>query len=220
MNDYAEFLATKQFVAPPTGIDIAESDIHPALYDFQRAIVRWALRRGKSAIFADCGLGKTPMQIEWARHVGGRSLIFAPLCVAEQTIEMGKNLFDVNINYCRAPELMTDGINITNYEMASRFVDAKLDGLVLDESSILKSVDGATRNLMLEHFTSVPFRLCCTATPCPNDIAEIANHAEFLGVMKRVEMLAAFFVHDEDGWRLRGHAREPFYKWLASWAMS
>ena len=135
-------------------------------------------------------------------------------------IEMGKNLFDVNINYCRAPGLMTDGINITNYEMASRFVDAKLDGLVLDESSILKSVDGVTRNLMLEHFTSVPFRLCCTATPCPNYIAKIANHAEFLRLTKRVEMLAAFFVHDEDGWRLRGHAGERFYKWLASWAMS
>lgn len=221
--NYKTFLQTKEMVAPLAGMTIDSSSLRPHLYDFQRAIVRWALKRGRAAVFADCGLGKTLIQLEWLRHAvpdGGTSLIFAPLCVAEQTIEIASGQLGLTVNLCRTATDLRSGLNIANYEMAHKFIDAPLDALVLDESSILKSIDGATRKLLLEHFTSIPFRLCCTATPCPNDIAEIANHAEFLGVMKRVEMLAAFFVHDAKGWRLRGHAREPFYRWLASWAMS
>jgi DNA modification methylase/superfamily II DNA or RNA helicase len=221
MSAYTTFLLQKRMVAQTSGVEVPESDINPVLYDFQRDIVRWALKRGRAAVFADCGLGKTPMQVEWARHVGGRVLILAPLCVAEQTIAQGRSLLDTNITFVRdQTELPERGIAIANYEMLRHFIGAPLDGIVLDESSILKSMDGKTRGLLLESFTDIPWRLCCTATPCPNDIAELANHAEFLGVMRRVEMLAAFFVHDEDGWRLRGHAREPFFRWLASWAMS
>ena len=216
--NYQQFLATKQIVAQPDGREIDHVD--DRLYDFQQAITRWALRRGRAAVFADTGLGKTAIQIEWARHVGGRTLIVAPLCVAEQTQREAKRLLDTDVQFVRDASQLVDGLNITNYEMLRHFIGAPLDSIVLDESSILKSLDGKTRGLLLSEFTGIPYRLCCTATPCPNDIAELANHAEFLGIMRRVEMLAAFFVHDDKGWRLRGHAREPFYHWLASWAMA
>jgi DNA modification methylase len=190
------------------------------LYDFQRDIVAWAVGLGRAAVFADCGLGKTLIQLEWARSVGGRVLILAPLCVAEQTIGQARDLLSLDVKLVRDASQLGEGISITNYEILRHFIGAQLDGIVLDESSILKSLDGKTRGTLLAEFTAIPWRLCCTATPCPNDIAELANHAEFLGVMKRVEMLASFFVHDDEGWRLRGHAREPFFRWLASWAMS
>lgn len=218
-DGYKEFLSGKAIKARPSGRVVDAGALSPVLYDFQRDITRWAVNLGRAAIFADCGLGKTLMQIEWARHVGGRVLIAAPLCVSAQTIREGAKL-DAAINPVRRPEELTDGINITNYEMLTGFIGADLHGIVLDESSILKSVDGKTRTLLLREFTSIPWRLCCTATPCPNDIAELANHAEFLGVMSRVEMLSSFFVHDDQGWRLRGHATKPFHRWLASWSMS
>jgi DNA modification methylase len=218
-SKYEQFLSSKRIIAKKTGIEIPKEKINPVLYDWQRDIVQWALRRGKAALFEDCGLGKTLQQLEWARHVGGRVLIVAPLTVNEQTIREGKKL-NLEVRNVRDRSEIESGINITNYEMISHFIGADLNGIILDESSILKSVDGATKKILLEHFTDVPFRLCCTATPCPNDIAEIANHSEFLGIMKRQEMLASFFVHDEDGWRLRGHAVKPFYRWLASWAMA
>jgi DNA modification methylase len=219
ISEYEKFLSSKRIVAEKTGVEIPREQISPVLYDFQRDLTRWALRRGKAALFEDCGLGKTLQQLEWARHVGGKVLIVAPLTVNEQTIKEGIKL-NLEVKNVRDKSEIIPGVNITNYEMIRHFVDADLDGIVLDESSILKSVDGATKKILLEHFTHIPFRICCTATPCPNDIAEIANHSEFLGIMKRQEMLASFFVHDEDGWRLRGHARIPFYRWLASWAMA
>lgn len=219
IEDYERFLSSKRIVAESTGMEVLKQKISPVLYDFQRDLTRWALRRGKAALFEDCGLGKTLQQLEWARHVGGRILIVAPLTVNEQTIREGKKL-NLEVRNVRDKSEIADGVNITNYEMIRHFVDADLRGIILDESSILKSVDGATKKLLLEHFTDIPYRLCCTATPCPNDIAEIANHSAFLGVMPRNEMLASFFVHDEDGWRLRGHAAKPFYRWLASWAMA
>lgn len=218
-RDYQEFLASKRIVAETSGMEIQASKIHPLLYDFQRDVTLWALKRGRAAIFEDCGLGKTLQQLEWARHVGGTILIVAPLSVNEQTIREGLKL-DLEVRNVRGIQDLEEGINITNYEMIRHFVGADLSGIILDESSILKSVDGATKRILLENFTHIPYRLCCTATPCPNDIAEIANHAQFLGVMQRNEMLASFFVHDEDGWRLRGHAAKPFYRWLASWALA
>jgi DNA modification methylase len=219
VNSYATFLETKRIISIPSGIEIPKEEISPVLYDFQHDIVRWALKKGRSAVFADCGLGKSLIQLEWARHVGGTVLIVAPLSINEQTISEGKKL-GLTVRTVRGQHHLKPGINITNYEMMRHFIGAKINGIVLDESSIIKSVDGETKKLLLEHFTDIPFRLCCTATPCPNDIAEIANHSQFLGVMTRQEMLASFFVHDQDGWRLRGHAERPFYRWLSSWAMA
>lgn len=219
MSAYLEFLAGKRAVAPAVGIDVAPEQVSPWLFPFQRDLTRWALRKGRAAIFADTGLGKTRMQLEWARHLGGRTLILAPLAVARQTVREA-DILGLDVNYARSQGDAAAGITITNYEMLGAFEAASFDAVVLDESSILKALDGSTRKRLTEAFADTRYRLCCTATPAPNDIAEIANHAEFLGVMSRVEMLAAFFVHDEDGWRLKGHASEAFYRWLASWGMS
>jgi DNA modification methylase len=219
MTAYTEFLKSKRLVVPSAGRQVSAREIHPKLFDFQRDITRWALRKGRAAIFADCGLGKTFCQLEWARLVGGRALIVAPLSVARQTVGEAAKL-GLEAHYTRSGDDLTKGINITNYEMVERFDASDFASVVLDESSILKGLDGKTRRRVTEMFAETPYRLCCTATPAPNDIAEIANHAEFLGIMTRAEMLAAFFVHDDKGWRLKGHAREGFFRWLASWGMS
>ncbi len=224
--NYASFLDTKKLVIQSTGMEIGEPDVNGALFPFQNAIVRWAVRKGRCAIFADTGLGKTLMQLEWARLMGGRCLIVAPLQVANQTVqEAARFKLDVTIGIDREGNAL-EGITVTNYEQSHKFSMADFDSVILDESSILKSIDGKMRGRLINQCCIVKNRLCCTATPAPNDITEIANHAEFLGVMKRAEMLAAFFVHDQGtkqrmaGWRLKGHASESFYRWLASWAMS
>lgn len=218
-EQYQGFLKSKRLIVPSAGVSVADSDIHPTLFAFQRDLVRWALRKGRAAIFADCGLGKTFMQLEWARLLGERALIIAPLSVARQTVGEARKL-GLTIHYTRSGDDLIDGINITNYEMIGHFDAEGFGAVVLDESSILKGLTGKTRQRLTGMFASTPYRLCCTATPAPNDIAEIANHAEFLGIMTRADMLAAFFVHDDKGWRLKGHAREGFYRWLASWGMS
>lgn len=222
-TEYATFLATKRPVVAAVGRSIDPSEVNPLLFPFQRDLVRWAVRKGRAAIFADTGLGKTFMQIEWARLIGKTTLILAPLSVTKQTIREAAKL-GVEVRYSRG-EPTGCAIEISNYEMLDRFDPADYDAVVLDESSILKAMDGKTRVKLTEFFARTPYRLCCTATPAPNDITEIANHAEFLGAMSRSEMLSAFFVHDADesargGWRLKGHAEEPFYRWLASWGMS
>lgn len=218
--DYKDFLATKQTRHIQTGVIITNDDINPILFDFQRDLVRWALRKGRAAIFADTGLGKTFMQLEWARLTGEQALIVAPLSVARQTAREASRI-GLDVKYVRH-QTECDGakIFITNYEMLDNFEPAQFGAVVLDESSILKSLDGKTRQKLTEMFSELRFRLCCTATPAPNDISEIANHAEFLGIMARLDMLAMFFVHDDEGWRLKKHAIEPFYKWMASWGMS
>lgn len=219
-TDYQAFLTYKRIVAPMVGREAQTSDIHSALFDFQRDLVCWAVRKGRAALFADTGLGKTRMQVEWARLMGGTALIIAPLSVARQTVKEAARI-GVTVTYVRQPsEIAGDGLYITNYELIERFDASVFTAVVLDESSILKALDGKTRQRLTELFSATPYRLCCTATPAPNDIAEIANHAEFLGVMRRVEMLASFFVHDDTGWRLKRHAETAFYRWLASWAMS
>jgi DNA modification methylase len=215
---YADFLANKRIIAPTIGHDIDATDVHPALFPFQRDLVAWAARKGRAALFADTGLGKTRMQVEWARLIGERTLIVAPLSVARQTVKEAARI-GIDVRYVRQPEPGA-GIFITNYELIEHFDAGEYGAVVLDESSILKALDGKTRQRLTEQFADTPYRLCCTATPAPNDIAEIANHAEFLGVMRRVEMLASFFVHDDDGWRLKRHAETAFYRWMASWAMS
>jgi DNA modification methylase/superfamily II DNA or RNA helicase len=218
---YHEFRATKQPTVAPVGRTVAPADIHPAAKDHQRAIIAWAVRQGRAAIFADTGLGKTLMLLEWARLISTRAaLIIAPLSVARQTVREGER-WGVPVRYVRgAGEVDGPGLYVTNYELVQHFDPAAFDAVVLDESSILKALDGKTRQRLTALFAETPYRLCCTATPAPNDIAEIGNHAEFLGILRAVEMKGAYFVHDDDGYRLRGHAKEPFYRWLASWAMS
>lgn len=222
MADYQEFLARKREVAQPCGFE--PENLNPFLFDFQRDIVKWACRKGRAAIFADCGMGKTIMQLSWADQIckskGGRVLIVAPLAVSAQTCREGQ-MFGIEVKRCRTAADMVDGINITNYEMLDHFEGAELSGVVLDESSILKSYTGAIRNQIISMFKFTPFKLACTATPSPNDFMELGNHSEFLGVMDRTEMLAMFFIHDggdTSKWRLKGHASGIFWDWVASWA--
>ena len=220
---YQEFLAAKAVTSPLCGIDF-EPLLNPMLFPFQADIVRWALKRGRAAIFADCGMGKTPMQLEWARVIAdtrGPVLILAPLAVAQQTVREGQK-FGIDVYYCREQPKVLRGITITNYEMLEHFDPSAFQGIVLDESSILKSYDGKTRTAILAAFEQTPYRLACTATPAPNDYMELGNHAQFVGSMSRVEMLSMFFVHDggeTQQWRLKGHAERDFWKWLASWSV-
>ena len=223
MTDYAAFLESKKLMVAAHGPAIEPGAVNPTLFPFQRDLVTWAVRKGRAALFADTGLGKTFMQLEWARLIGQRTLIVAPLSVARQTAREASKL-GINVHYTRGD--LFDGISITNYEMVEHFDPANYGAVVLDESSILKALDGKTRRRLTEMFAETPYRLCCTATPAPNDISEIGNHAEFLGVMAHHEMLSAFFVHgsmgegEKDGWRLKGHAEDAFYRWLASWGMA
>lgn len=218
---YADFLATKAIMAPSVGIAVAESDeLHNALFPFQRACTKWALRKGRCALFEGTGLGKTIQELVWGQYAGKRVLNLAPLGVARQTVREGER-WGIPVAYARSmAESPSEGITITNYEMVGHFDPDAYDAVILDESSCLKDFTSKTRTLLIEMFRFTPFKLCGTATPAPNDISEMANHAEFLGVMKREEMLATFFVHDDTGWRLKGYARDGFYRWLASWAMS
>lgn len=216
--DYQDFLASKKRVFQGDGIE-AQS-VPSKLYPWQAAIVRWAARKGRAAIFADCGLGKSFMQIAWAMVLDVPTLFLAPLCVAEQTVGEAAKL-GVTLKYARdAAEAGSAQFVITNYERLDRFDVSRYRAVVLDESSILKSFDGKTRTRLIETFASTPYRLCCTATPSPNDISELANHAEFLGLMTRPEFLATWFVHDDEGWRMKRHAVNPFYRWLSSWAVA
>lgn len=215
--DYEAFVSAKRFSDANTGIE--PGAINDKLFPFQKDIVRWALRRGRAAIFADCGMGKTAMQLEWASQIPGRTLIVAPLAVSSQTVQEGKK-FGVDVTYGK--EDTGQRIMVTNYERLENFEPGAWDAVVLDESSILKNYTGKFRNYLIGEWGRVPFRLAATATPSPNDFMELGNHSEFLGTMTRTEMLAHFFVHDggdTSQWRLKGHAETEFWKWLASWAV-
>jgi len=224
MNDYEGFVRSKRRAEVATGHVPGELNEH--LFDFQHAIVSWAVRRGRAAIFADTGLGKTLMQLAWAEEVaektGGIVLILAPLAVSEQTIEQGKTF---GIEVARVPHgeaPTSSGVWITNYERMDSVDFSELSGIVLDESSILKSHTGKTRTAIIEASQKVPYRLSCTATPSPNDFDELGNQCEFLGVMTRTEMLATYFVNDTGDtgtWRLKGWGASKFWEWMGTWAV-
>lgn len=218
--DYQEFLESKKVIDVPTGLKEVP-ELNSMLFPFQHDIVGWALKRGRACIFADCGMGKTGMQLEWARHIPGDVLIFAPLAVAEQTIREADKFGISGVEYSGDGK-KRGKITITNYERIEKFNPSDYTGVVLDESSILKSYTGKYRNDLIENWGKVPFRLACTATPAPNDFMELGNHAEFVGAMTRTEMLSMFFVHDGGEtakWRLKGHAGSEFWKWVCSWAV-
>ena len=221
---YEEFLGNKSAAAPIAGFD--PIDFTAPLFPFQRDIVTMACRVGKFCIWADCGMGKTAMQLEWAhqvhRHTGGNVLILAPLAVAHQTVREGGK-FGIPCSFAAKQLDAQPGITITNYEKLAHFDASSFDGVVLDESSILKAYTGKIRNQIISSFAATPYRLACSATPAPNDHMELGNHAEFIGVMTRTEMLAMFFIHDAAdarNWRLKGHAAAKFWEWICSWAVT
>lgn len=219
-TSYADFLERKQPRVSTHGQHVDPADIHPMLHGWQAEIVRWAVRTGRAAVWADTGLGKTVMQLEWARLSGNTSLIVAPLAVCQQTVREAARV-GIDVRYVRdAADLIGPGVWITNYERVPRFDPSIIDAVVLDESSILKNSDGKTRGMLIRHFADVPARLSCTATPAPNDPEELTSQAEFLGHATRIGMLATYFVHDSDGWRLKGHARGPMFRWMAEWALA
>lgn len=220
--NYQDFLKTKKINTAPCGFSC--EDRNPLLFDWQNDIVRWALHKGKAAIFSDCGSGKSAMQLQWAQkvheHTGKPVLILAPLAVTMQTVHEGKK-FGITAAPVRCQQQCVNGINVTNYEMLHHFDPSAFSGVVLDESSCIKDKGAKTRIQIQQAFERTPYKLCCTATPAPNDYLELGTHAEFLGVMKQTEMLATFFVHDggeTQKWRLKGHAESRFFEWVAGWA--
>ena len=217
--NYEQFIARKSITHTARGITEGV-DIKSPLFPYQHRIVHWALAKGRAAIFADCGMGKTLMQLEWARNVPGRVMILTPLAVAEQTAAEARR-FGIDAEVSRDGQWKSQ-ITICNYQSLHKFDCSEVVGVVLDESSILKSVAGKTRTQIIETFANTPFRLACTATPAPNDHMELGNHAEFLGAMSQAEMLATFFTHDGGDtsvWRIKGHARDDFWRWCATWAV-
>lgn len=220
--NYHEFIKNKAIVYQPSGFDCTERNEN--LFGWQNDVVRWALRKGKCAIFSDCGTGKTRMLLQWAsmvhKHENRAVLILAPLAVAQQTKAEGV-LCGIDVKVVRDQSECENGLNITNYEMLQHFDASFFCGVVLDESSIIKHKDGKTRQMIQDMFEKTAYKLCCTATPAPNDFLELGTHAQFLGVMKQTEMLATFFVHDggeTQNWRLKGHAEKKFFEWVAGWA--
>ena len=229
LASYEDFLTRKRSSDPATGL-VVLPDLPGALFPFQREIVVWALRRGRAALFAGTGLGKTLMQLAWAdaveRHTGRPVLILTPLAVAQQTVEEAARFGIDGVAYARSHVDVRTRIVVTNYDRFDLFDIAAFGAIVLDESSIIKAHDSKTRGKLIAACRSVPFRLACTATPAPNDWTELGNHSEFLGVASEKEMLATYFVHDgsmrahgDHEWRLKSHAVGPFWQWVASWAV-
>jgi DNA modification methylase len=223
-TDYEAFLRRKVTTVKDSGFHVQESRLNEALFPFQKAIVTWSLKIGRSAMFEDCGLGKTLQQLEWAhcvvRHTGGKVLILAPLSVSQQTIREGRK-FGIEVNYSNRQENVKAGITVTNYESLKSFDASEFAGVVLDESSILKNYTGKTKTALVEAFAHCQYKLCCSATPAPNDYMEIGNQSEFLGIMDSNEMLSRWFINDSmnfGNYRLKGHAVDSFWKWVASWA--
>ncbi len=224
--EYADFLKKKSQIHIPTGIE-KDFWLHQDLKPHQKDIVSWALRRGRAAVFAGTGLGKTLMEMNWAQSVmeytGKPVLILAPLAVSAQISLQEGPKFNFDITHAHSDEDVTKtSIYATNYEKIDKFDLSKFGGIVLDESSILKNQTGKYRTTLIQTCKQIPFRLAATATPAPNDFMELGNHSEFLGIMSYTDMLATFFVHDggaTQNWRLRGHAESAFWKWMCTWSV-
>lgn len=221
--NYFDFIQSKTIKTGTFGFDVQH--INETLFSFQRECVRWSVKKGRSALFQGCGVGKTGQQLTWAdivcQHTGGNALILAPLAVSKQTVREGRK-FGVKVNLCRKQDDVRPGINITNYEMIDHFDADEFVAVVMDESSILKCLTGKTRTKLIKKFAATPYRLCCTATPSPNDYTELGNHAEFLGLMTVQEMLSRWFVNDAfnvGDWRLKKHAESDFWRWVGTWAI-
>lgn len=230
MSDYADFLAARRAAAPTAGFEVAERDLHPSLFPFQRHAVALSLRRGRAALFEDTGLGKSRQILEWMRlvaeHTGRRCLLLTPLAVAHQFVRDEAPAIGVEIAYCRSQaEADASGCRliVTNYEMASRFDAAQFAGVALDEADIISNFVGATNRLLSAMFAKTPFRLVATATPAPNDLIELGRYSQFLGIMDSGEMLTRYFIRDSQSaatLRLRHWAAAgPFWDWLTSWAI-
>lgn len=222
---YDSFLAAKRLLAPACGFDVDDAAINQMLFPFQRDIVRWALKRGKAAVFAHTGLGKGPIQMEWCRHVhehtGRNVLLLAPLAVSQQ-FKREAEKFHVAVHVCKTQADVQPGINITNYERCKDFDISQFAGVALDESSCIKDWTSKTTTGLIAALRDIPYKLCSTATPSPNDHSELGTHAELLDVMTRTSMLAMFFEHDggeTSKWALKGHGKKPFFKFVASWAV-
>lgn len=230
MLHYADFIANKIIVAPPSGFDPV-LPFPSATKQFQRDIITWACRRGRAAVFAGTGLGKTLMELAWAANVaantGGQVLIFTPLAVAEQTVNEAAKFGIEGVSYAPDDQSIKTAITVTNYDRRDKFDLSQFSGIVLDESGIIKDHGSKTRTDLTDACRETPYLFCGSATPAPNDWTELGQHAEFLGVMSAKEMLAMFFVHDgavrananEDDWRLKGHAQADFWRWVSSWAV-
>ncbi|HUV83186.1 MAG TPA: DNA methyltransferase [archaeon] len=238
--DYQDFLKSKIIKQSSMGKEKKANEIHPMLFDFQRDVTLWALKKGRAAVFLDTGLGKTFVQLEWARLIDEKTLIIAPLSVARQTVREARKI-DINLDYVRDQSQIKNKISITNYEMIDSFDFSKFKAVVLDESSILKAIGGQTKRKLIKICKNIPYKLSCTATPAPNDYIELGNQVEWLGICKQSEMLAMFFVNANkehtytDGkttfwkkgsnkagteWRIKHHAESAFFRWLASWAIA
>jgi len=223
--DYLSFLKEKEILWDGQPIPTSYEP-HPAVFPFQVKIIEWAISKGRAAIFADTGLGKTIMQVELARTISDYTekpvLIVAPLGVAQQTVQQANDILDYRICYAKSQDDVLFPVATTNYERLNNFEPNRFGAIILDESSILKSIAGKTKQKLIDNWAGVKYRFAFTATPAPNDIAELANHTAFLGIMSREEMLAKFFTHDGNGYRITKWAEHAgqFYKWVASWSIS
>ena len=222
---YDDYIKSKALTAQSHGFIVDDGGLPNQLFGFQRDCVKWALMRGKAALFLDTGLGKTACQLSWARAVaeytGNPVIIVAPLCVAHQTVREGAK-FGISAKYMRHPADQLDGVIVTNYEMIENFDLSMFAGVVLDESSILKGMNGKYREMLTNACRLVPYKLSCTATPSPNDFMELGTQCEWLGIMTQREMLAMYFIHDggsTSSWRLKGHGKTRFWEWMATWSI-
>lgn len=224
--NYSEFLNRKIVRHQSNGFLVPLDSLNANLFDWQKVVVRWSLFQGRSALFEDCGLGKTLQQLEWANQIcqktNDKVLVLAPLAVAQQTKREGNKFGIKNVTVCRKQADIKPGINVTNYEMLDHFNPDSFSGIVLDESSCLKAYSGKVKNKLMQAFKNTPYKLVCTATPAPNDLMEILNQADFLGIMPSNEALARWFINDTmsfGSYRLKKHAVKDFWEWVQSWAV-
>lgn len=224
---YEDFLKSKEINTKPVGFDVDKSELCSMMYEFQKDICAWALKKGKCAILIGCGCGKTIIQLQWAekvyQHTGKNVLIIAPLSVVQQTKREAEKFGIIPVKVCREQDDVEDGLNITNYEIVDKFDAGSFCAVVLDESSILKSFTSKTTEEFTKKFRDTPYKLLCTATIAPNSHTEIGTSCEFLGIMSRTEMLATYFVHDggkTSDWRLKKAGVNKFWEWFATWAIA